>query len=442
MSLIAATFSGNCGAEMMLSSFIAQIRKHRPQTLFHVFSYYSKADRSFVSDPFIRIHDGSPLSLVFVILPFSLVLFLLRLIGLRSVPRWFPERVRALASSGVFVDIAGESFRDGRELFLAFNMMTLWPAFLLRIPVHKQAQAIGPLKRPWTRWMAALTLKACRSVTVRGKLSETYAKRVCKKEGLLRTSSDLGFLHSISDSPQLPSELPLLELETKLRNARTKNSGPWLICVPSTISCYHAALRGRSYVRWYSELVRELCDQGHNVLLLANAGREGPGRWWYRNHDLPLLKKLQARLQDLSSDQAVFVHQPLTSAWVRRLIQGSDLVLASRFHAMIAAFMEDVPAIAMSDLHKYQEVLDDFNLGDYCFDEIRGRRSDLMNLIRQKLPRTEEARQKIREQMPRIKQSAEGPLRLILGGTGDSGLMESTAGLTADTLKDSGLYER
>lgn len=437
MALIAATFSGNCGAEMMLSSFIAQIKMRRPQTHFHVFSYYSKADRALVSDPFIRIHDGSPLSLVFVILPFSLVLFLLRLFGLRSVPGWFPERVRALACSGVFVDIAGESFRDGREPFLAFNMVTLWPAFLLKIPVHKQAQAIGPLNRPWTRWAAGLTLRACRSVTVRGKISHTYAKRVFDEESSVQMSSDLGFLHSVCDSPQLPSELALVELKTKLRSERKAHNSFRLTCVPSSISCFHAALRGRNYIRWYSALVRDLCAQGHSIVLLANAGREGRGRWWYRNHDLPLLKQLQNLLRDLNPEQVVFVHRPLTSAWVRGLIQESDLVLASRFHAMIAALMEDVPAIAMSDLHKYKEVLDDFNLGDYCFDEIKGARTDLMELVTQKLGRSDEARQKIREQMPRVRLSAENPLRHILSGSEEMSLFDcgASGAVVGDTLK-------
>lgn len=431
IAIIAATFSGNCGAEMMLSSFISRVRKAQPQTHFHVFSYYSKADRALVSDHSISIHDGSPLSLIFVILPFSLAAALLRLMGLNSVPEWFPERVRAIAGSGVYVDIAGESFRDGREPFLAFNMLTLWPAFLLKIPVHKQAQAIGPMNRPWTRWAADLTLKACQSVTVRGKISETYARRVCETGKLLRSSCDLGFLHSASDSPQHPSESALVDLEAKLRQARKKKSDVWLTCVPSSISCFHAALRGRNYVKWYSDLVRDLCAQGYNVLLLANAGREGRGHWWYRNHDLPLLKKLQTRLRDLNPDQVVFVHQPLTSAWVRQFIQTTDLVLASRFHAMIAAFMEEVPAIAMSNLHKYQEVLDDFNLGDYCFDEVSGRRRDLMKIIIDKLARAEEARQKIREQMPRIKKSAESSLSLILSHSEDNGWIECGAGSAA-----------
>lgn len=440
MALIAATFSGNCGAEMMLSSFIAQIKKRRPQTLFHVFSYYSKADRALVSDPSIRIHDGSPLSLVFVLLPFSLALSLLRLAGFRAVPGWFPKRVKALAAAEVFVDIAGESFRDGREAFLAFNMMTLWPAFLLKIPVHKQSQAIGPLNRPWTRGLAGWTLKACQSVTARGRVSESYARRVSAAGKPPGTSSDLGFLHGLPDSPKLPHEPLLIDVERQLNEARKNSDRPWITCVPSTISCYHAALHGRHYLRWYSELVRELCDQGCHVLLLANAGRAGKGRWWYRNHDLPLLKKIHARLADLGPDKVICVHQPLTAAWVRRLVKNTGLVLASRFHAMIAALMEEVPPIAMSDLHKYREVLDDFNLGDYCFDEIKGSRTDLLKLIEQKLSSAEDARRKVRERMPWIKQSAEEPLRLILSGSGDTGFVECSADSIAGTLKG-GLYE-
>ena len=53
---------------------------------------------------------------------------------------------------------------------------------------------------------------------------------------------------------------------------------------------------------------------------------------------------------------------------IREFISHTDVLVASRFHAMIGALVKNVPTFLIGWSHKYKEVLDMFNLGEYTID--------------------------------------------------------------------------
>lgn len=61
------------------------------------------------------------------------------------------------------------------------------------------------------------------------------------------------------------------------------------------------------------------------------------------------------------------------SPWkLKSVLGGSFFVVGSRFHALVAALSQGVPAFAMGWAHKYQGLLDDFGVGSYCMGAGRG----------------------------------------------------------------------
>ncbi|MFM7263171.1 MAG: polysaccharide pyruvyl transferase family protein, partial [Acidimicrobiales bacterium] len=58
----------------------------------------------------------------------------------------------------------------------------------------------------------------------------------------------------------------------------------------------------------------------------------------------------------------------LRAGELRRLVSGSELLVTSRFHAMISGLATSTPTVVVGWSHKYREVLDDFGLAHLGVD--------------------------------------------------------------------------
>ena len=154
----------------MTTAVIKTLAAMLPGSEFVVLSPYYKADLQLI-DKFQNTHlvKGSPLQLLFCIFPLSVMDRLFRFTGLGF--RKLSEATRQLGSCDVIVDVAGISFSDGREKLLPYNVLTIWPAMLMGVPVAKLSQAMGPFSNWMNRKLARWMLNKCSLVVARGKQS-------------------------------------------------------------------------------------------------------------------------------------------------------------------------------------------------------------------------------------------------------------------------------
>ncbi len=118
VAVIGATVWGNRGAEAMLCSTIGQVRRRWPDATFWVYSYYPAEDRARIVDEKVQVLDGRPFALVAKHLPFALLGFLFRLVGLDLPDPFLSREMRALRQCSVLLDIPGITFSDGRAKYL------------------------------------------------------------------------------------------------------------------------------------------------------------------------------------------------------------------------------------------------------------------------------------------------------------------------------------
>ncbi len=111
----------------------------------------------------ITILSGKPLSLATRHFFGALIGAFCKKIGAGIPKGEFFKIARALAESDVLLDIGGITFSDGREKYLPFNILSIWPAMLLGVPVVKLAQAVGPFKNPLNRFLRKDFLFRCAS---------------------------------------------------------------------------------------------------------------------------------------------------------------------------------------------------------------------------------------------------------------------------------------
>jgi coenzyme F420 hydrogenase subunit beta len=363
-ALIAGTFTGNHGAETMLTTTIGRLRDRYPDAVFEVYTYHPQADALVVTDPAVRVRSSTPASLVLVLAPGALLLGALSAVGLRGLRRIFPRPVRALAECDALIDMAGVSFVDGREKFLPFNLLTIWSGIWLRVPVVKLSQAMGPFKHPANR-LAARSLRHCALVFARGDRTWENLNELGLGRGVARRAADVGFLHRDTDS--LTTE-GIDGVDSLLRaiDARAEKRPVVGVC-PSSVVAGRAEKEGWDYVGFLGKVVDGLLADGCDVLLFPNATRAHSSS--LRNNDLPVIAAVVGQRASGGSGGRVFaVDFDVETTGIKHLMGRCEVVMVSRFHAMVGALTLSLPVFVLGWGHKYLEVMEQFGLGGYVFD--------------------------------------------------------------------------
>lgn len=368
IAIIGGTVWGNRGAEAMLTTVIGRVREFCPDARFVVFSYYPAKDRQLCSDPRVEFFDCRPATLALKTFPLCLLAFLCRLLHLPVPSHWFGKEVAAIMSSEVLIDIGGITFCDGREVFLPFNVLTLFPAILLRVPVVKLSQAMGPFRSFLNRLFAMPVLSRCEAIFARGGVTLSHLKQTSLPPELFSQAADVAFSYKPEFSLS-EENIPLVNNACQwIEQARDEGS-KLVTFVPSSL----VMQKNANYVRGLADCIEDLIRKGHNVLLLPNATRQDVPK--PRNNDLVAIKSIVESLSNIDPAlmKKVFAADfDVNTAGLRKMMQASDLVVTSRFHGMVAALALRIPVFVIGWSHKYAEVLADFDCSDNAVDHGAG----------------------------------------------------------------------
>jgi len=413
-SIIAATCYGNRGAEAMLETVVGRLAEAQPGARFHVFTYYPEDDRRLVDDDRIRLHSSTPLALVAWLLPWALVFGLLRLLFGRGILRFGPKSIRALGESVALADLAGVSFIDGREKFLPFNLLTLLPAWLLGTPVVKLSQAMGPFKGAVNRLLAGFMLPRCAMVWARGARTFEHLQSSGFDGMRYLQADDIAFNHrdGYSLSREAPPELDAV-LGTVAAYRQGGGRGVIGLC-PSSVVSVKSRKEGGNYDAVLASLVDELSGRGFLVVLFPNATRAISGEA-ERNNDLPLIRRvMQASRAPAGAPAPVACDADVNAASIKRIIAATDVVIVSRFHAMVGALSLEVPSVVLGWSHKYAEVMARFGLEQHVLDYKAGAIDDLRQRVEGVFEQREAIKTAIAQRLPEVKASAARPVDGLL----------------------------
>jgi colanic acid/amylovoran biosynthesis protein len=402
VGIIGGTISGNRGAEAMLVTVVGKIREKFPDAEIKVFSYYPSQDRGLVNQPYVDILSCKPVSLVFRFLPFAFLEWLFKRMGVRLPDRFLTRVIRVLRTCDVLVDISGVSFVGGREIFLPFNILTIWPAMLLGVPVVKLAQALGPFKSSINRFAAKLFLPRCNRIFARGNITDSYL-RALDLENVSR-AADVAFLYRNEYSLTVENEGKNDRLEEQL--LALKAAGSKVIAIaPSSLVHQNSLKVGKDYVQSILDLAEHFQQDDVHFLFIPNSNRETSEK--SRNNDLFVLRLLYDRalttLPEHSCQRMNWVLWDVNTSALRRLVSHCDLLMTSRFHAMIAGLSLGVPTLVIGWSHKYVETLADFGLEKYTAD-FGDAKVDLARLAEGMLREQSHIRKEIMANLPRVQE--------------------------------------
>lgn len=112
------------------------------------------------------------------------------------------------------------------------------------------------------------------------------------------------------------------------------------------------------------DFIERLNQSGYKVLIIANGARIGSQK--PRNNDLMICDAVYEGVKN--KDMVRWYHKEMEAEEIRAYLGKCRFLVASRFHAMIGALEKKVPVLLVGWSHKYQEVLDFFQLGQYAID--------------------------------------------------------------------------
>lgn len=377
--------SGNMGGVAMLQTAIAHLSSRIPNAHFYLLSVTPEADRQVSVAENVTIVPASPLFLIGVYLPISILLWPFWRRGyLRSVLSWIPY-FHALRRSSVFVDLSGIAFVDGRgPALLLYNLAVFLPAIATGVAVVKLSQALGPFKKKMNRWAALFSLSRCSTVVARGETSFSALLDL----GL----NNVEMLPDVTFCLTVPADI-IGEAEKLLREKVTTHQ--LAVLSMSEVVRRYMQKSGRNFEMEMVQFIGHLRSSGFNVLLLPHSfGKRGS-----KNDDVSLNRSIYDLLP--ASDGVWLIDNITDPLLLRAIIGNARLFVGSRFHSVVGALAMGVPSLTIGWSHKYREmaallgieqyVLDysDFTLESACqkLDEISSRQEDIRRMLQERLVR-------------------------------------------------------
>jgi colanic acid/amylovoran biosynthesis protein len=408
ISIIGGTIWGNRGAESMLVTAIGRVRAEFPNARFNVFSYYPAKDRELVRDKAITILSGKPLSLATRHFFGALIGSLCRKMFGKLPGDEFFKIARALAESDMVLDIGGITFSDGREKYLPFNILSIWPAMMLGVPVVKMAQAVGPFKDPLNRFFAGLFLFRCGHIFARGEKTTEFLQQFNFPKDKFDTVADIAFLYQPEYSLSNENVSRVDALISHLQSVR-KQGKKIIVFSPSILVESESQKKGLDYAGRFLEVIKTLGYKDFHYLYMPNATREGSDK--VHNNDLLTIARMKtawevAQVQDQLLADIEWVDYDINSDSIRRIIAQAEVLVTSRYHAMISGLALEIPTVVIGWGHKYKETMAYFELENYSLD-FGASQSNLSAIISEILTNTNAIREKIKKNQPKVRSLAE-----------------------------------
>jgi len=263
------------------------------------------------------------------------------------------------------VDVSGFAFGDANSHYRMRNNVLIAQLYRQRgKPVIMLPQMFGPFEKPAAAESFRQLLRHANLVFARDVKSLDYARATGGPTENLYLAPDITiFMESDSDD----------------QSARVNES--YACLVPNVRTPRNGHPRWREvYVDRMAEVGRLLARQGVKPYLLMHS---------IAGEDHPLANQIKESIGE-NQCEIVTLSDPLA---IKSFIAHSRLIVASRYHSVVGALSSGVPAIVLGWAHKYDTLLDDFNVPD-LIHHATDTKEHLLELVNALLDESEWARRR------------------------------------------------
>lgn len=181
------------------------------------------------------------------------------------------------------------------------------------------------------------------------------------------------------------------------------------VCITPNLRVYER--HGEHYLDYLSIIIDYLVNINYQVILLG--------------HELRLDSKKDdrflCRLLNDQNEAATHIDEFLSAKQIKRIVGLCEFIISSRFHALIAALSQQIPAVAIGWSHKYSELLSDVGLPDNVLEitdapyDVNAINSKLVEIVQ----RLDNQRKILSEKIPPIIKKSEQMLDGVVAAIGE-----------------------
>ncbi|MFD3259457.1 polysaccharide pyruvyl transferase family protein [Paenibacillus lentus] len=399
VTILAATFSGNKGAAAMLQSIILNLKSD--VEFFNVLSVYPKEDRKQNPHQNVRIISAKPEEVIFITFPLALLYYLVSWIKPLRKLLLKNKLLVGFYETDLTVDAAGISFVDSRGIVMnTYNFMCIAIPVLLGKEVVKFSQAMGPFDRFWNRTLAKIVLPKVTQICARGEVTMGHLKSIGLNN--IKLCADGAFSMKDSDRAKMA-------IDNLIRSDEFYSKPIVSVSISSVVEKYCSKV-GIDYIGILAKFIDYLIEEKkYGVLIISNAAREG--KHGKKNNDLIVCQDVYDHVSNKAKCR--YYSKEFTPEEIREMIGLSNILVASRFHAMIGGLHESVPVLLVGWSHKYKEVLDMFDLSKYASDYKNLNFEDLVKEFNRIEIDHEDIIKKIQKNLPQVKGSSYNNIEII-----------------------------
>jgi len=338
---------GNKGAIAMVNCIIKELGKNNPQLKFVVTSKYIKSGTRIIDKkyPVEILYDGEqsfdiPLIKCWIYWFFSGF-------GLKLKFLLKDKVLKSYIESDIILSTSGISFIDNYGLIPLYHFTKyLQIGLLLKKPVIKFTQSIGPFDSWYNKTIAKLILPYLDYIIARGRNSKENLEK-------LNITKNVICLPDIALTLEPHQTVKTKETIDKFKGKKIIGISPNRVCVLHD--------KHNVYIKSLINLCEKILEEYQDTVLLFiphTISEKGLNI----EDDLKLCQSISENL----NSERFFIENTseYTPEEIKWLISQTEFFIGSRFHSLIAALSENVPSIAIGWHWKYEEMMEWLKLKD------------------------------------------------------------------------------
>ena len=389
---------GNHGAEALLRSRIAAIRKYLPNAKFSVLSIYTSSCQPIKKVEYIQTFGGqrekfkSPKYLLQSAV--EGIVWTFEAFRFRLTKTTSKKAIRKFAESDIFISTDGDILGEDYGLLPYFwRLYYLSLGFILKKPVVIYAEGLGPFKNKFSRWISKLFFNKCRYISVRDGLSYDYVTElgISKEVNLV---ADSAFLLEPSDDQNLNYKKPNKKL---IGVAVSELATKYGFKYQNEPDSYQGFLKLMSeIIDWMS------IELNADIILIPHVTQISRDDHQTAQDILNLVKNKQA---------VKIISKEFNASQLKKIISHCDLLVASRMHAIIAGVSSQIPVIGIAYSHKLKGLFN--TLGLKTMIDIEDLDWNITEMIKKTIESSEEIKKSLEKEIPKMKKLAEIPAEKV-----------------------------
>jgi polysaccharide pyruvyl transferase WcaK-like protein len=345
----ASPLSGNLGVPSLLVSTCKVLRTSIPDSEFKLFSSRPQKDSEQATRYGVEVVEGTLRQFGVAFLRCLLWASLNRF-GLNVSFLLNDKILEEYRNADVIIDILGISFTDFFPNTIGYMLQSVWllTGTLLKKPIVKFTQDMGPFENKVNKYLAKLCLNRLGFILVRGEITKEHTKKL----GINRPI----YVHPDTSFVLEPAPI---EKVNRIMKQEKLDKKPLIGIVTSRQverfieRQYDGDIKSQNrYTTTIAQIADHLIEK-RNALIVFIPNEIAPQKGGY--DDIYTAKKAYDRIENKSEVRLITTEYQAQE--LKGLIRECDLLITSRYHSTVAALSTCVPCLVIGWGFKYDQVM-------------------------------------------------------------------------------------